>query len=54
MKKTYISPSIITMRVETINMIATSLDVYSGTANDESLLLGRGRNYDLWDDEEDE
>ena len=54
MKKTYLSPTTTTVHVDTIIMNGASLGVYSDGVNSESDLLGRGRNYDLWDDEEDE
>ncbi len=54
MKKTYISPSTLTVRVETLNMIAQSTLEIKGTGNDESLLLGRGHNSNLWDDEDED
>ena len=52
MKKTYIQPSTQTMRVETPDLMeGSTLSIY-GSANEENRLLGRGRNRDIWDDEE--
>ena len=55
MKKTYQTPATTTIYVETCIMQNTSLGVYSdNTVSSESDLLSRGRNRNVWDDEEDE
>ncbi len=52
MKKTYQTPETKTMHFETCVMQNASLGVYSDSVNSESDLLSRGRNRNVWDDEE--
>ena len=55
MKKTYMIPATIVMKVETTQMIATSVDGFNGslgsTGSDGSNALGR-RGGNVWDDDE--
>lgn len=56
MKKTYNNPSTTVVKVQTVQMIAVSLDGFNSTLNstggDGSNALGR-RNNSYWDDEDD-
>ena len=57
MKKEYISPAILAMRVETISMIAASIDKGEEILNDaeyEKSWLSREQRGSLWDDDEED
>ena len=56
MKKEYMSPQAIVVKIHTQKMIAQSANgasIMSGSASTENDVLGRGGS-SLWDDEEDE
>ena len=53
MKKTYINPTINIVNVQTQQMIAAS-DFGTGTKSGSEAVSRRGRNNNVWDDEEEE
>ena len=46
MKKTYINPTVEVVRIQTVGFIATSLDKYDTTVDNNNDVLGRDFDFD--------